>query len=180
MAAQTLFEIQFYQWMNKSHAKLESQLQTLFNEFRSIRTSLEPHQTQNSSPPSTSVTVSSLPPSAANAPPNTTTTPPISSPVSALKSPPQQAPISSVQFFDASVQSDIKLNSFKAISEFEEKFGVNHKRTREWRIPWRLMKTSPNATVQVEWRPPWCIQEIGPDFILEDKDILSRNSFFKT
>ncbi|KAJ0481663.1 hypothetical protein HanIR_Chr13g0645081 [Helianthus annuus] len=51
MAAQTLSEIEFYQWMNESLVKLESQLQTLCNEFRSIRTSLETPQTHISLPP---------------------------------------------------------------------------------------------------------------------------------
>ncbi|MFS7935511.1 hypothetical protein Hanom_Chr05g00404351 [Helianthus anomalus] len=41
MAAQTLSEIEFYQWMNESLVKLESQLQTLCNEFRSFRTMWE-------------------------------------------------------------------------------------------------------------------------------------------
>ncbi|KAJ0575587.1 hypothetical protein HanIR_Chr05g0214421 [Helianthus annuus] len=41
MAAQTLSEIEFYQWMNESLVKLESQLQTLFNEFRSFRSAWE-------------------------------------------------------------------------------------------------------------------------------------------
>ncbi|KAJ0565876.1 hypothetical protein HanRHA438_Chr06g0257711 [Helianthus annuus] len=52
MAAQTLSEIEFYQWMNESLVRLESQLQAIFNEFRSLRTALETPQTQNSSPPS--------------------------------------------------------------------------------------------------------------------------------
>ncbi|KAJ0483379.1 hypothetical protein HanIR_Chr13g0664171 [Helianthus annuus] len=26
---------------------------------------------------------------------------------------------------------------------------------REWRPPWRLVETSPNATKRIEWRPPW-------------------------
>ncbi|MFS8021734.1 hypothetical protein Hanom_Chr16g01430901 [Helianthus anomalus] len=51
MGAQNLFEIEFYQWMNKSIVTLESQLQTLCNEFRSIQTSLETPQTHISSPP---------------------------------------------------------------------------------------------------------------------------------
>ncbi|MFS7936564.1 hypothetical protein Hanom_Chr05g00417041 [Helianthus anomalus] len=158
------------------------------------------------SPPPTSAPVPTLPP------PKPATTPPIPSPASALKSPPQLAPsqmptsptitpIQSTQYLDASVQSDIILNSFKAISEFEEKFGVNYKVTtyfsdtqkhttkcmgviygidlmcvikehiREWRPPWRLVKTTPNAIGRVEWRPPWQKDKFSA---LEDKNDLKR------
>ncbi|MFS7990751.1 hypothetical protein Hanom_Chr11g01062601 [Helianthus anomalus] len=51
MAAHTLSEFEFYQWMNKSLVKLESQLQTLLNEFRPIRTAWEAPQIHISSPP---------------------------------------------------------------------------------------------------------------------------------
>ncbi|KAJ0906805.1 hypothetical protein HanRHA438_Chr07g0291381 [Helianthus annuus] len=43
----------------------------------------------------------------------------------------------------------------------------------EWWSLWSFASTSPNSNGSTEWRPPWCIPEIGPDFILEDKDILS-------
>ncbi|KAF5781023.1 hypothetical protein HanRHA438_Chr11g0491831 [Helianthus annuus] len=52
MVAHALSEAEFYQWMNESLVKLESQLQTVFNEFRSLQTAWETPQTQNSSPPS--------------------------------------------------------------------------------------------------------------------------------
>ncbi|MFS8003457.1 hypothetical protein Hanom_Chr13g01214211 [Helianthus anomalus] len=51
MVAHTLSETEFYQWMNESLAKLESQFQTLLNEFRSIRTKWETPQTNIQSPP---------------------------------------------------------------------------------------------------------------------------------
>ncbi|MFS7963519.1 hypothetical protein Hanom_Chr08g00739031 [Helianthus anomalus] len=53
MVSHTLSEIEFYQWMNESLARLESQLQTLFNEFRSFRTAWE---VQSPTSPPTSVT----------------------------------------------------------------------------------------------------------------------------
>ncbi|KAJ0581081.1 hypothetical protein HanRHA438_Chr04g0176491 [Helianthus annuus] len=50
MVAHTLSETEFYQWMNESLAKLESQLQTFLNEFRLIRTAWEAPQTHIQSP----------------------------------------------------------------------------------------------------------------------------------
>ncbi|MFS7956753.1 hypothetical protein Hanom_Chr07g00658221 [Helianthus anomalus] len=41
MVAHALSEAEFYQWMSESLVKLESQLQTVFNEFRSFRTAWE-------------------------------------------------------------------------------------------------------------------------------------------
>ncbi|MFS7917455.1 hypothetical protein Hanom_Chr03g00189281 [Helianthus anomalus] len=60
MAAQTLSEIEFYQWMNESLVRLESQLQIVFNEFRLLRTALETPKTQNSSPPTGAIKPPSL------------------------------------------------------------------------------------------------------------------------
>ncbi|MFS7903610.1 hypothetical protein Hanom_Chr01g00026091 [Helianthus anomalus] len=39
---------------------------------------------------------------------------------------------------------------------------------REWRLPWRPVETTLNATNQTEWRPPWNLS-----FVLEDKDIFN-------
>ncbi|KAJ0947266.1 hypothetical protein HanRHA438_Chr01g0013291 [Helianthus annuus] len=50
MVAHALSEAEFYQWMSESLVKLESQLQTLFNEFRSFRTMWEA-QTPTPPPP---------------------------------------------------------------------------------------------------------------------------------
>ncbi|KAJ0813297.1 hypothetical protein HanPSC8_Chr17g0771791 [Helianthus annuus] len=57
MAAQTLSEIEFYQWMNESLVRLESQLQTVFTELQLFRTMWE---AQTPTPP---------PPISATAPP---------------------------------------------------------------------------------------------------------------
>ncbi|KAF5779690.1 hypothetical protein HanRHA438_Chr12g0573751 [Helianthus annuus] len=62
MVAHTLSETEFYQWMNESLAKLESQLQTLLNEFRSIRTKWEAPQTNIQSPtPPTPISTTAQP-----------------------------------------------------------------------------------------------------------------------
>ncbi|MFS7918381.1 hypothetical protein Hanom_Chr03g00200341 [Helianthus anomalus] len=50
MVVHTLSEIEFYQWMNESLVRLESQLQTVFNEFQSFRTVWEA-QTPTPPPP---------------------------------------------------------------------------------------------------------------------------------
>ncbi|MFS8021733.1 hypothetical protein Hanom_Chr16g01430891 [Helianthus anomalus] len=39
--------------------------------------------------------------------------------------------------------------------------------TNEWRPPWRLANTSPNADGRFEWRPPWGVLFEGiPTFTL--------------
>ncbi|MFS7968505.1 hypothetical protein Hanom_Chr09g00798221 [Helianthus anomalus] len=70
MVAHTLSKTEFYQWMNESLAKLESQLQTLLNEFRSIRTAWEAPQTNI---PPTSVFALALPLPSATTPPTIAT-----------------------------------------------------------------------------------------------------------
>ncbi|KAJ0508825.1 hypothetical protein HanIR_Chr11g0521661 [Helianthus annuus] len=70
MVALTLSETEFYQWMNESLAKLESQLQTLLNEFRSIRTAWETPKTNT---PPTPVFAIAPPLPSATTPPTTAT-----------------------------------------------------------------------------------------------------------
>ncbi|KAJ0522312.1 hypothetical protein HanIR_Chr10g0481261 [Helianthus annuus] len=199
MAAHTLSETEFYQWMNESLVKLESQLQTLFNEFRSIRTSLEHHQTQDPSPPSTFVTVSSLSPTSATTPLHISSPPKQSPPtkpaqkttqfpVAALPKPtpsPAPEPNNTSSVVPNLLKQVMKLSFAKDMKIALDKTTKRH----EWRPPWRLGATHfcvdgkaewrpPRAfpleiylcaTRRTEWRPPWFIVKTYPDFHLEDK-----------
>ncbi|KAF5806524.1 hypothetical protein HanRHA438_Chr05g0231511 [Helianthus annuus] len=101
MATQTLSEIEFYQWMNESLVKLESQLQTLCNEFRSIRTAWEAPQTSvfALAPPLPSVTAPLVPsPASATTPPSASLPPKpsLSAELSSPKRPPLIVPSTSI------------------------------------------------------------------------------------
>ncbi|MFS7918024.1 hypothetical protein Hanom_Chr03g00196091 [Helianthus anomalus] len=74
MVAHTLSEAEFYQWMNESLATLESQLKTVFNEFRSFRTTWDAQYP--TLPPPVSATAPPVPPtSTATAPKPAPSTP---------------------------------------------------------------------------------------------------------
>ncbi|KAJ0483531.1 hypothetical protein HanIR_Chr13g0665811 [Helianthus annuus] len=66
MVAHTLSEAEFYQWMNESLAKLESQLKTVINEFRSFRTTWEAQSP--TLPPPVSATAPPVPPCSISTP----------------------------------------------------------------------------------------------------------------
>ncbi|KAJ0431853.1 hypothetical protein HanIR_Chr17g0852941 [Helianthus annuus] len=281
MVAQTLSEIEFYQWMNESLAKLESQMQTLLNEFRSIRTAWEAPQTHIQSPtayvskplPASTAAKSthSVQPSATTAvkpspknvsalkrvpattPPTTTTPSPAFATVPILnhngllcgihlyhqlsysrpkaqkpeakkipsllgsqgyrhhvqtyagklgKSHEQVVHVVEVGFGATSMKkaftriSDV-WNNFtqKQIRNYNDsgKYKIPSQDVRsstawkgliagtepkaspvvDWRPPWRTTKIHSDNPGITEWRPPWFVMKNHPDFILEDKDILT-------
>ncbi|KAJ0524238.1 putative [histone H3]-lysine(4) N-trimethyltransferase [Helianthus annuus] len=182
MATQTLSETEFYQWMNESLAKLESQLQTLLNEFRSLRTTWE---ARSPTSPPTSATTSSQPtlkiapspePAPEWAPPLPTLTQ--QQPPQVLASPPLvTSPTLHIYLGESKnhgwglfacwriLKEEIVLlyhvSSFaelrKTIYKCEGKNCYLFKGEvgrREWHPPWRPIETASNATNRIEWRPP--------------------------
>ncbi|MFS7926735.1 hypothetical protein Hanom_Chr04g00300641 [Helianthus anomalus] len=93
MVAHALAEAEFYEWMSESLVKLESQMQILFKEFRSFRTTWEAQSPTSPSPvsdtalPVPSPTAASPPPTIAINPRQPTATTPLHT-----SPPPKQAP----------------------------------------------------------------------------------------
>ncbi|XP_022007988.1 vegetative cell wall protein gp1-like [Helianthus annuus] len=192
MAAQTLSEIEFYQWMNESLVRLESQLQTVCNEFRSVRTAWEARSP--TLPPPVSATAPSVPSPASTATPppaslsprpSLNITPPLTSafaviPSSASKQvsptskPDPKRPLSPTPYTPK--QSSQKAPSLAPpIPTTQPLIGLPPNQIStpskideepyEWRPLWQATKTRPYSARRTEWRPPWYVIMTHPSAI---------------
>ncbi|KAJ0827557.1 hypothetical protein HanRHA438_Chr17g0827181 [Helianthus annuus] len=137
MVAHALSEAEFYQWMSESLVKLESQLQTVFNEFRSFRTAWEAQSPTLPQP--VSYTAPCVPSPASAATPSPTSPPPKKVPITA-KSASKLTPTPSTKYvvrnstlaspmiLQSSTKHDPKNSSRTSFGLFLAKYGPTRQR----------------------------------------------------